>query len=117
MYWAGSFSSEVCCSCVRVSAILLPPPSGFEAEVVLVELLDARQLFFREVRPLGGGGELFELLLIVDVGQGRGDLGRGQDELQGCLSRGALPGLGEEAELIDLFKDRKSTRLNSSHAN
>jgi hypothetical protein len=46
-----------------------------KAEVIFVELGDARELFLREVRRLGGGGELFDLLLVVDVRQGRGHLG------------------------------------------
>src|SRR5918997_3324747 len=104
MYWEGSFSSGARCSCVRVSAILLPPYGGFETEVVFVKLLHMRQLVFRKVRCPGGGGKLFELLLVIDVGKGRRDLRRGEDKLQGCLSQGAFPGLGEEVELLDLFE-------------
>src|SRR3712207_9413268 len=39
------------------------------------------------------------------------------EKLRDCLSRVTLRTLGALSELVDLGVDRKSTRLNSSHAN
>ena len=54
------------------------------------------QLLGREVGRLAGGGELFYLLLAVDVGEGGGDLGGGEDELEGGLAQGALAEVGAQ---------------------
>src|SRR3712207_8728432 len=66
----------------------------------------------------------YTTLFRSDVREGGDDLWGGEDELQGGLAKGSLAGLGEEVELVYLFEaveepllDRKSTRLNSSHAN
>src|SRR5918997_5956976 len=73
-------------------------------EIVLVEPRDAGDLLLGQIRCVGCRGELLELLLVVDVWQGRGYLWRGEGELQGGLPQGTLAGVGQEGELLDLLE-------------
>src|SRR3989304_5031660 len=57
-----------------------------QAEAVLVKVGDAGELVCAEGGCLGGGGELLELLRVVDVRQGGGDRRRGEEPLEWGLA-------------------------------
>jgi hypothetical protein len=68
----------------------LPDTCSLQTKVVLVEFGDAVELMLSQVGGIGGGCELVELFFVVDVRQGRDDLGRGEDELEGGLAQGTF---------------------------
>src|SRR3972149_402943 len=85
---------------------LLPDPVGAlgQAEVVLVKVGDAGELVCAEGGRLGGGGELLELLRVVDVRQGGGDIRGGEEPLEWGLAHRPAGALAEEAELLQLLQ-------------
>src|SRR4051794_26397042 len=75
-----------------------------QVEVAGVEVRDDAQIVRGEIGQIRGGGELFELLDVVDVGLGRGDDRIGQHPLEGRLPEGHAALLVQERERLDLLE-------------
>src|SRR3972149_1757764 len=72
-------AGPLCCSLAIIRGSAALRRCGLlQVETVAVQVGDAGEIVFAEGGGVGGGGELLELLRVVDVRQGGGDRRRGE---------------------------------------